>query len=402
MAWTTLALNVNERIAYEKLLASHHSIESKVTILDLAHNELTDVSKRLLDGQVTFDATAEITRAIDIDLLDPTGALHLDSSSPDTGAMFADRMIRITYTIINPAGSVRYTCPVFTGPITKLDRTGAAIAVEAMGKEVFGLSPAWNARTFKEKTPVTTAIRYIVTEIMGENKVAIPNLRNKLARNVSVGGDKLPWPVAKQLASSIGYQLYYDGNGVCRMRKLSSSSCFTFSEGSGGTIVSEPQIGFDIENVINAVEVWGKKPEKPKKAQTAKKRPHYRAVAARTHPLSPWSLGGSGTGGQRKPRYIPEVIEDEAIKTTADAKTRANRRLAAGLLESVEVKFDALCMPHLEEMDVVRVSTSQFATNFRLTTFALPLTAGADMSVGYARNVKPNKSVIRARGNRRK
>lgn len=403
MAWTTLPLSATQRKAYEALIVSHHSIEVGLTVMDLAHNQLSSVSKRLLDGQVTFDATQDITRGLQLDLLDPSGALHLDSNSPDAGALFADRMIQVRYTIINPAGTVRYGNNVFTGPITKLDRSGAALSLECLGKEIFGMSRAWNEKTYKKGEKVTGAIRSILVDIIGENKLSIPNLSAKLPRNVSVGGDKLPWPTAKQLAASIGYQLYYDGSGIARMRKMpSGASVWTFRGESGGSIKSEPEIGFDIDNVINAVEVWGKKPEKPKKGKTAKKRPHYRVVAARSHPLSPWNLGGSGASGQRKPRYLPDVIEDDSITTDSEAKARGNKRLASGLLESVEVKFDSLVLPQLEENDVVRVATDNFATNFRLRQFALPLTAGAQMSVGYVKNVKPNKSAIRARSARRK
>lgn len=387
-------LSVAQRQAFEALLVSHHTIDIQVNILDLDHNELPggNVSKRLLDGQVTFDADAEITRALDIDLLDPLGALHLDSKSPDDGAMFADRMLRIKYTIIDPFGVTRYTYPIFTGPITKLDRSGAAIKVEAHGKESLGRARAWNEKTYKKGVRVTSAIRDILVEIMGENHLSIPNLTAKLPRNVSVGGDQLPWPTAKALASQIGYQLYYDGMGVARMRKIpSGGAVFTFRQDAGGSIKTEPQIGFSIENVVNAVQVLGKKPTK-KKGGTTPKRPQARVIADRSHPLSPWALGRSGG-----PRYLPKVIEDDSVTTTAQAKTRATRELKAGLLESVEVAFDTLAIVHLEELDIVRCNTTKFAGNFRLRKFAVPLTASAQMSVGYVRNVKPNKSAIRAR-----
>lgn len=387
-------LSIPQRLSFEALLQTHHSIEIQVNILDLDHNELPggNISKRLLDGQVTFDTTSEITRALDIDLLDPLGALHLDSKSPDDGAMFADRMLRVKYTIINPMGTLRYTYPIFTGPITKLDRSGAAIHVEAHGKECLGRSQAWNEKTYKKGVRVTDAIRDILVNIMGENHLSIPSLSTKLPRNVSVGGDQLPWPVAKSLAAQIGYQLFYDGMGVARMRKLpTGGAVFTFRQGAGGSIKSEPQIGFSIENVVNAVQVLGKKPTK-KGGKTTPKRPQARVIAARSHPLSPWSLGRSGG-----PRYLPKVIEDDSVTTTTQAKARATRELNAGLVESVEVAFDTLCIPHLEENDIVRVNTEKFAGNFRLRQFAVPLTAAAEMSVGYVRNVKPNKSAIMAR-----
>lgn len=391
-----MGLSSAQKRTFEALLASHHSIDVFISILDMNHDELTDVSARLLDGQVTIDAGAQITRSLQLELLDPTRALHLDSKSPNDGAMFADRMIRVRYSIVDPLGVTRFTCPVFTGPIVSLDRSGVAIGVTCLGKEHLGLFPAWNARTFKKGTQIDDTIRAILRDVIGENKYVIPDITTKLPRNVSVGGDRLPWDVAKKLAASVGYQLFYDAMGTARMRKRSSASVFTFREGAGGTVKTNPEAGFDIDSVVNAVEVFGKKPESAS-GSTTKKQPHARVVADKSHPLSPWSLGGDGTAGNRKPRYIPVIIEDDSITTDAEALTRAKERLAQGLLESTQVTFDTLVIPHLEELDVVRVATEQVTTNFALKQFAVPLTAAGQMSVGYVRNVKPNKSVIRAR-----
>lgn len=379
--------------AFHGLLQSHHTLDVRVTLMDLDHNLVAggDISSRLMDGQVTVDATANITRSLDLDLLDPTGSLHLDSNSPDAGAMFADRMIRIVYGTINPFGTVRYDTPVFTGPITKLDRDGAAIQVTCQGKEIFGLTESWNHKTFKKGVTVTSAIKYIVGTMMGEGFYNIPNLRAKLPRNVSVGGEDTPWQVAVRLARSIGYQLFYDGLGICQMRKIPSASCFTFRQGAGGSVKTDPDVGFSIDRVVNAVEVWGKKPVK-KKGKPNRKRPHHRAVAPRLHPLSPWSLGRSGG-----PRYLPLVIEDESIETDAEAKARSEWELKSGLLESIDVGYDAIPIPHLQELDVVQLNASRFSATHKMLKFAVPLTSKEDMPVGYVRNVKPNVTAIRSK-----
>jgi hypothetical protein len=387
-----LGLSVPERKSAEALLQSHHTIDVVITLLDLDGNEVAggDISGRLLDGQVTVDADRDVVRSLDIDLFDPLGALHLDSRSPDAGALFADRMIRVRYAWVNPAQTIRYSCPIFTGPLTKLDRNGVALQVECQGKEIFGLSPSWTARTFKKGYTVTTAIKVIVRDMMGENDFNIPDLAKKLPRNVSVGGDKVPWKVAKALAASIGYHLFFDGFGICQMRKMPKGVSFTFRDGPGGSIKTLPTVGFDLGNIVNAVEVWGKKPKRKKNDKTKPKRPHAKMVAPRSHPLSPWALGRKGG-----PRYLPAIIEDDSVQNTVEAKQRCRSELAKGLLESLDVSYDTLVIPHMEEMDVVRCSTQKFAANHRLKQFAIPLTASGDSTVGYVRNVKPNRSAIR-------
>lgn len=381
-----LGLSAANQAAFHALLASHHTIEVQLTIMDMDHNEKTDVTNRLIDGQVTVDADAQVTRALTLDLLDPNGALHLDSRSPDEGAMFADRMVRVRYCVINPTATFRVNVPVFTGPITKLERNGAAVRVECAGKEMFGLARAWNTKSFQDGYKVTSAIIEILRDVMGETHIEIGSRSDRLPRNVSVGDDKLPWDVAKKLAESIGFQLYFDGQGHACMRRRPENVSFVFHEGRGGSLKSKPTAGFNIDNLINAVEVFGKKPEKDK----GKKQPHAVAIADRTHPLSPWALGRSGG-----PRYLPVVIEDDALNTDQKARDRADSELRWRLRSSVDMMYDTLVIPHLEELDVVHLSSERVASTHVLKKFAIPLTAGGTATVGYVKNVKVNKSAIK-------
>jgi hypothetical protein len=387
-----------QKLLFAALLQSHHRIEIHLTLMDLDHNEKTDITTRLVDGQVTFDADADVTRSLDLDLFDPTGSLHLDSKSPDDGAMFADRMIRIRYTIVNPLGTQRYTVPIFTGPITSLERNDAVVHVEAQGKESLSSATVWSSKTYKKGARVTTSIKDILVSMVGENKYNLPDLDNKLPRNVSVGpvtdkdgnvtsDDKSPWKAAKDLASSIGYQLFYDGNGEAQMRKKQTAPMFTMRQDAGGCMKSKPTIGFDTTKIINCVEVFGKAPEKTT-GSTSKKQPHYRLVAPKAHPLSPWSLGRSGG-----PRYLPLIINDETILTDADAQARAKDELAHGMLASLSVSYDTLPIVHLEELDVVRLNTVKYTTDHLMKQFAIPLTAGGTMTVGYVKNVKTKATV---------
>lgn len=393
-----MGLSSSEKKAFEALLLTHHYLDVTITLMDLDHNERNSVSTRLMDGQVTYDADALITRSLTMDLLDPTGALHLDSKSPDDGAMFMDRMLQVRYAIINPSRTNRYSLPVFTGPITRLNRNGAMVSVECQGKEIMGLGNPWQTKTFKKGYRVTSAIKEILTDIIGENKLSIPSRENKLPRNVTVGTttdkdgnretSKTPWEVAKALAASIDYQLYYDGSGTATMRKIPDGTCWSFRENE--SIKTVPAVGFNIDNVINAVEVFGKRPDAPKKGQTAKKQPHAKVVAAKADPLSPWSLGRSGG-----PRYLPVVIEDEALTSDAECKARADKELARGLRSSLDVAYDTLVIPHLEELDVVRTYSAKYSGAHTLRRFTVPLTAAGSSTIGYVRNVKTSRSMFK-------
>ena len=386
----TAGMTAAEKKAYEALLITHHSVETELWVMDMDHNPLSRISNRLIDGQVTVDASGDISRGASVDLFDPGHALHLDSKSPDAGAVFADRMLAIRHSIINPQGTLRYTVPLFTGPITKLSRSDAVVSIEALGKETLSLARVRNQKTYKAGLYTVDVIRSILAA-QGESKFSIPDGTAKITRNVSVGGaDFLPWTVAKKLATALDYHLYYNGMGIATLRKLPSSPAYTFR--SRESIKTPPEAGFDIDGMINQVEIFGRQPDPPQPGQTQQKRPYALVTADRNHPLSPWSLARNGV-----PRFLPEVYEEDNILTDSAAKVLATSRLNSRIAESVDVKFNSLVIPHLEEMDIVRVSTEEFASNFRLQKFAIPLTAAGEMSVGYVKKVRPIPRATRTR-----
>lgn len=385
-----MGLNVTNNNRLLTLMASTHHIAINAKILDLDCNALGMVSHMFLDGQVTYDFTQPITRSLDAALRDPARKPHLDSNSPADGALFLDRQLAVDYCIIDPTFQYRYDIPVFTGPLTGLERSGAVIDVEAQGRDVLGMSSPWVKKTWREGTRKTTIIREILRDFMGEanSRIDIPDKASKTTRDTALGPDTdVPWVLACKLASSMGYQLFYDGTGTARMRTITSTETFTFKPGHGGMVKTLPSVGYSDEDVINCVEVWGAKPK-----GKGKKRVHIRVVADRSHALSPWKLGT-----EKAPRYFPAFYEDDSLKTNAEARAFGNRMLKAGLLQSVEIGFDSLPWPLGEPGDSVRVDTSEFADRFRVRKFALPLSAAGSSSIGYLKNVKPNATVIRYR-----
>lgn len=379
-----------EEKQFNALLASHHTVDIRIQLLDLSHNYIADLSKRLLAGKVDIDATADVTRAADLDLLDPHRALHLDSDSPDDGALYMDRMLRIVYGIISPDGTQRFYVPIFTGPISAVERNGAVISVEAHGKEVLGLSLSWRSHTFKAGMRIVRIIRGILTDLIGENRYQLPvGLDGTAKRDVSINIKKSAFEVAHRLAHGVGYQLFYDGRGVARMRKRTRRSVYTFRSGKGGTILKLPNPGFDSSAVINAVQVLGAKPK------NATQRIKVRITAPRNHPLSPWRLGRNGV-----PRFIPETIDDDSIKTTAEAVKRGKERLHRGLLEASNPSFDCIPNPRLEPLDTVRLMTHDYGTTFVLKQFTIPLIASDTGSIGYVKKTSPNARAIRGRRRR--
>src|SRR5690606_33235533 len=93
----TLGLTSNERRAFEEALRSSHTRKIEVEVLNLDGKRLSTISSQLLDGQVNVDLDADVSRSLTLSFLDPAHALNFDTDSPDDGAVYADRMLRVRY-----------------------------------------------------------------------------------------------------------------------------------------------------------------------------------------------------------------------------------------------------------------------------------------------------------------
>lgn len=384
----SLGLTATERAAFHDALRASHTRRTDLALTNLDGDPLGDLSGRLLDGQVVVDMDAEVTRTASLSLLDPDRTLNFDTDSPDDGAMFLDRMLRITYRVRIDGGWV--DVPLFLGPVTKLDRAGDVVEVEAQGKEALAMGAAWRPFTVSKGTPKVIAIRRIMRERAGESRFSLPDLKAKLPESVSLGRYSVPWNAAQKIADGQDRQLFYPGDGRLELRRWPERPVWTFRDGDGGDVVSGLTVGHSQERVRNTVVVTGGKPK------GRKDRVRAQAVAPAGHALSPQRLGRTNGQGEFVPRYLVERFEDDGIRSQSEARTKANRMLRDLLREETDVAFDALPIPHLDPGDLVRAEADGIAAEFRLRAFSIPLgSQGGVMSVGYLRKTKIRRGRIR-------
>jgi hypothetical protein len=373
-----------EQKAFEAQLLTTHRIRVQVKLLALGDGkEVADLSARLLDGQVNIDASGETTRSADLTLNDPDRVLHLDSRGLGDGGVFLDRMVSISYGVLVESLGRWIDVPVFKGPVTGLARDGSSLALTCLGKEHLSKGNAWSPMSFKKGHDVVATIRAILRERGGETSFAFPARGGRLPDALALGRMTQPWATAASLARSINRQLYYDGAGTCRLRIIPAGTVWTFKSGDGGSVLTEPNVTYDLGSISNLVWVKGKK---------AKKKPQISntAVAPRAHALSPWSLGRNNV-----PRYLVTEVDNDKIRTKAAAGTLARTQLATLLREGVQVEFDALPVPHLDPLDPVALNTPDASLTFTLMQASLPLVHSGVMSVGTNRRVTPNKAKVR-------
>lgn len=354
-----------------------------VQIADISGHVLSNVSALMTDGQIDVDNTADVTRSLSLTLTDASGTLPFDTNSPADTALYFDREIWVDLKVVIAQTTTVVTIPLFRGPVTKLDRTGASVSVEAQGREVYYMGSVWTPVSYPAGRKKTDVIRGLLASGNRMYKplsswLSIPSATATIGKPVQLAQTDAIWTTVRTLAAGMSQQLFWDAAGICRLRPSSTTIAWTF-QGVSGPANGDMQIGYS-DNVVNAVYVIGGTPKGAKNPVTAT------AVAASTHPLSPQRVG----------RYILPgggAYEDDTILTTKDAKAKAQQLLTQDMLQTVTVSFDAVPMWLLDPLDTCRVITNLGTVTFSLQKFSIPLNAGEPMSIGYNRDLSVAKTV---------
>jgi hypothetical protein len=382
----SLGLSTADQKLFERSLFTGYNLKVVVQILDLNHTYVHDVSGQLIDGQVNISYLADVDRTLTLTLIDPDEAIGFDSASPSDGALYADRMIRVVYSVYSQLLPRWVDVPIFCGPVTKVARDDAVVSVECQGKESLYREPsmAWTAKTYPKGTLLVTAIRDILGTKGGETKFDLPGWTSTLARDYSLITETSLWTMVMTLVTSAGTrQLFYDGRGVLRLRDTPTIASFTFTEEH---LTSTPKLSYDMSSIRNTVLVRGGTPTG--KPQIVSKR-----WLPAADPASEVSLGRNGV-----PRRLVEVVEDTAIMTQAAGDARAASVLKAVSIGNTDFDFDSFPIPHLEPGDSFLVTTRDFSIQLRATNFSIPLKAGNSQSNGVNRSISSNRARIRRNG----
>jgi len=381
-----LGLSSADLDKFEESLITGYNLKITVQVLNLDHKYIHDVSEQLVDGQVNNSYWEPITSGASLTLLDPDYLTGFDTSSPSDGALYADRMIRIVYSVYSDLLPKWVDVPIFCGPVSKVTRDDAIVSVECKGKEALTSEPAmaWTTKTYKKGTKVVSAIRSAMT-LKGETKFDLPEYTWKLSKDRSITLETVLWTFTSDKLSGDrkSRQLWYDGRGVLRLRSKPTKPVFTFTE---ECLLSVPKLDYDTEAVRNTAYVKGANPAGKKPQLTAKR------YLPSSDPSSPTALGRNGTK-----RYLVELLEDDTLNTQSEVNSAANDLLDSVKATSTGFDFDSFPFPHLEAGDIVLLSTRDVSINIMLDQFSIPLTAGQPQSNGTLKKVSANAARLRRR-----
>lgn len=390
-----LGLTKAEAAAYERALRSDHRVRLEVEILDSNERRVTNLSfpeNRVLGGQVDVDVDSEVTRQLSLEILDPERRLPFVPKNAAQGGVFAENMLAVKYCVEVLETDMWVEVPVFRGPISLYNHGGNVVLLEGLGKETLGLHPHVlnQGFTLRKGLPIDDAIKRVMWKV-GERRFDIPPLAGmRLPRDYVAMPGQEPWRLVVGGEDEVteggsgkldplitltkeDHYAFYNGRGKLVVRRRRRPAVFRYDD----YLTQEPSLSYDVLEFRNHVRVNGAPAKGKQKAVVGE------ASLPAAHPLSPESLKRNG-----EKRYMTVTVNAPNLKTERDCKDKAADVLETVSKAGLEVSFESLVVPHLEEWDQLRVATEHGDVDFPLRQFTIPLTATETMSVGFNKRVR--------------
>lgn len=354
-------LTEDEMDAYHRGLSRTHwrRIEVEVTTLD--GDTVAHMTPEVMGGEVVVDSAAgdDVTsRILTMSFLNPALAAFEPESATDM-PFHRRYALHVTDCRLIPELGRWVECPVFSGPIWDFDREGKEVRIVGHGWERQAFCVKWDPETFRKGVKKTDIIKSLLREAGFIHLGGIPDLPASLPERMTLTKRDILWPAAVKLAKSMDRHLYFDAAGRPRMRRLPDAPAFTFDDRH---LMGELLVDRQSESTPNVFEVVGAKPK------GAKRRVRDVRELDATNPNSKESLALHG-----QPYRVLVTEENRAIKTQAEAESRAKRLREKAEKGMTDTQVDVLPFPHFEELDLAAVRDSVGSERIRLNRFTVPL-----------------------------
>lgn len=380
-----LGLTALELAATEAQMLGSYRSRVLVGIMDFQHQWVVpEALAQRSSGAVQVKADPEgVTRSLAIDLWDPTDMLNLGTGAD---AAAPNRMISVRRGIYVDSLSRWVDIPVFLGPITKPDWADDFLSIEAQDKTRFALSNR-SPFTIKAGTNLATAMRQVMTEVVGETRLRISTTTRKLTKEHNLSPDNTPWQFIQKLCRTLGWVAFYDAAGHFVARPRETTPAIEFRKGPGGALRSTVKAGYWSNDFVNRVIVTGK--------TVGGATLEASATLPDGHKLSAYSLR---VGSKRM--YYDERVEDTDLGTLAECKALAEDLLAQRAIQQTTMSFSTVAFWHLQEYDPYLAQTQRGMVSASFTESTVPLGA-EEQTYGFLR-ATPRASKFRTTTTRRR
>lgn len=327
---------------------------------------------RLVGGNITIDRERDEKRACEIILENDDNALRQD---PYDGLWY-DKILKIFWGIkyFDSSGQPQtWETQVGEFMIDRIATQRFPRTVKVMGRDYAKKclkSKIKSSMVFPQMTPIESIVRAVAANA-GITKFALPFTGQAYSEDIVFERGTERWNVIKRLADSIGYEVFFRGDGYLTMQPypdpIFSPLSWIFRGGElDGTLIDYEREAND-SRIKNQIVVIG-----ATISDLAGSSITVYAEVKNEDPNSPTRVARIGDR--------TEIIESDYITSNEQALTLAQARLRIAALEEYEVNFSSVILPWLDASSIVDVRDDLADDNvpqrFLLSSYSLPLDLG--------------------------
>lgn len=338
---------------------------------------IEDWNARLVAGNVTVDGTRDERRMCEFELQNDDFALELN---PINGFWY-DKILKAFWGIEYYSGFDLYQWEMQVGEFM-IDRISGDYfphVAKVTGRDYTKkciISGLVNSMIFGKGTPIENIIKALAVNA-GIKKLRIPFIGVGYDDDVVFEPGTPRWEVMKKLADSIGYEIYFTGDGYLTMRPyqdpVTSPLTWIFRTGKlDGTLVTYARSTNDSRVKNHTVVVGSSQADSSNFVSVAF------AEIRNDDPNSPTNIQRIGDR--------LDLYKSEYITTNEQAAAVAEARHRVSSLEEWSIDFSSVILPWLEGNDIVDITSdneSEYVpARFLLGNYTLPMALGPMIGLG--------------------
>lgn len=340
-----------------ELVRDSHEVASRVEVLGptgavLLDSDSPSTPLDVVGGQITVDGTASFRRYINnLLIVDATGAL-VPTTAADYFSTVANNELRLSVGVMVDDTPEYVVQGIFhlEGAKTTDEPGGLTIALSAYDRaRKYSRAKRTIPKVFDASA--STLIRDAIVALLQDAYPGTTVINDgpgflTPSQVLDTGGD--PWEFARVLASSMGYDLYFDRVGNCVLSRVADPNdpalqpSWIYAEGSDSALLTVERDESN-EQIFNGVVLTGENPSNGSPV---------RDVVWDDNPASPtYYLGPYGR--------VPTFIQSDKVRTVDQATAAATAELnkVKGLTEAVT--FSIVPNPAIEPGDAVKITRAR-------------------------------------------
>jgi len=363
---------------FKEAVRKSHSAIVKVEIYDMANGTILSTASPI-SGEVTIDNRRSIRRECTLEFVDTDGTL-VPVNNISSILLPYNREVKIYRGIAFPDGTEELV-PLGVFIITSVDITesaqGVKITIKGSDRSLILARAKFTNHEFyiEAGTAKETAIENILKYRYPKVKTIFPatnQVTTLLYPTIDQSSD--PWREALKIAESASMDLYFDENGIARMRPIpdpdKGTAIATYADGSDSVLIQIAR-SLSIDESYNGVIYTGEGTN-----------------------LSIGVIGEAWDDNPSSPTYrktygeVPLFKSSPTILTVGEAKEAAAAELKKVIGASEKITWDQLVNPAHDVYDLVKVTRSPVGVDkiLMLDAISVPLAASGTMNaIGRSR-----------------